>query len=282
MKLGYSSLKDDDVFVITDFRCTPAQSLLDEAGLFKIIWSREKEVQLVVDGYLVSLQQNEVIFCTPLNILSIPKDNRGIVTFVFNKEFFCIQTHDDQVSCHGFLFFGSAQPPVIRLADHVSEDYELIYQLFIKDLAIKDHLQGEMLRSLLKRLLIISTRLLKQELQEPSIANTQLDLVRQYNLLVDQHFRTLHQVQDYAKLLYKSPKTLSNIFTKYIGKSPLAIINERILLEAKRLLLYSSKTTDEIARDLGYSDAANFSRFFKKQAGENPSAFRKSKLDYTI
>jgi AraC-like DNA-binding protein len=282
VKQGYSSLKDDDVFLVTDFKCTPAQAILDESGLFKIIWSREMQVHLTVDGYQLSLKKDEVVFCTPLNILTIPADNEGIVTFVFNKEFFCIQTHDDQVSCQGFLFFGSAQPQVIGLPDDVVSEFDLMYRLFLKDLAIKDHLQGEMLRSLLKRLLIISTRLLKEDLHDPAMDTTKLDLVRSYHLLVEQHFKVYHQVQDYAKLLYKSPKTLSNLFAKHIGKSPLQIINERIILEAKRLLTYSTKSADEIAHELGYSDAAHFSRFFKKQTESSPSAFRKNKQAASI
>jgi len=85
-------------------------------------------------------------------------------------------------------------------------------------------------------------------------------------------------VKDYATLLFKSPKTLSNIFSKHIGKSPLTVINERIILEAKRLLLYSQKSTDEIAQELGYKDTGHFSKFFKKHAGYSPSNFKNLKF----
>ena len=139
-------------------------------------------------------------------------------------------------------------------------------------------MQGEMLRTLLKRLLILATRMVKEELPESDIPNTQIDIIRQYNLLVEEHFQTLHKVKDYADLLFKSPKTLSNLFKKYGEKSPLTIINDRILLEAKRLFLYSDKTNEEIANSLGYKDAGHFSKFFKNNEGLSPMAFRAERL----
>lgn len=278
MKLEYSTIKDEDLFILTDFTCEISQALFNEKGLFKIIWSQEASVDILVDGYEMKLQQDQVIFCTPLNILEISMDTRGIAAFVFNKEFFCIQTHDEQVSCNGFLFFGSAQPQIVKLLEREKRNFASMFHFFKEDFSIQDHLQGEMLRSLLKRLLITSTRMIQEDLQEPNMNHTQLDIIRQYNLLVEQHFREKHQVKDYADLLFKSPKTLSNLFKKIGEKTPLMIIHERILLEAKRLLLYSDKTTEEIAYNLGYKDAGHFSKFFKKQEKRSPNQFRKEKL----
>ena len=176
------------------------------------------------------------------------------------------------------LFFGSSQPQLVQLCEKEKKHFSLMLDLFEEDFDIKDQLQGEMLRSLLKRLLIISTRRIKKDLLPPDISNAQINIIREYNLLVEKYFREKHQVKDYADLLFKSPKTLSNLFHKYGNKTPLAVIYERILLEAKRLLLYSDKTTEEIAFDLGYKDSGHFSKFFKKHEGLSPSQFKKTKL----
>jgi len=278
MKLTYSSLKDDDVFTLTDFSCAPSQELLIKKNLYKILWSRKGTTKIKVDDYDLEMEENEVLFCTPLNVMEIPMDSENLLAFVFNKEFFCIQTHDDQVSCHGFLFFGSSQPQRIKLNERELNHFVSILSLFEEDLSIKDHLQGEMLRSLLKRMLIISTRMVKKELPEPSISNAQMNVIREYNILVEKHFREFHQVKDYANILFKSPKTLSNLFPKYSDKTPIMVINDRIILEAKRLLLYSDKSTDEIARELGYKDPGHFSKFFKKHEGSSPTMFKKRKF----
>ena len=277
MRQQYSTFKDEDLFVLTDFNCQPAQQLLEEKGLYKILWSRDQDVTLKVDGYDVLLKKDQVMFCTPLNVMSIPIETQGIISFVFNKEFFCIQTHDEQVSCNGFLFFGSSQPQRIQLCKKEKSHFATMLELFQEDFDTRDQLQGEMLRSLLKRMLIISTRRLSENVRELPINHSGMDTIRQFNLLVEQHFRQKHKVKEYADLLFKSPKTLSNLFHKYGEKTPLLVIHERILLEAKRLLLYSDKTTEEIAFILGYTDAGHFSKFFKKHEGMSPHAFRQEK-----
>jgi len=279
MHLSYTSLKDNDLFILTDFTCDPSQQLLDRDDLFKVVWCKAESSTLLIDGYDLTLNKDDMIFCTPLNVVRVKGGNEGIVSVVFNKEFFCIQTHDDQVSCHGFLFFGSSEPQRVKLEGKEKENFEQLFQMLEEDLAIKDYLQGEMLRSLLKRILIKATRMVKVSLPEPTINTSQLNVIRQYNVLVEKHFREYHTVQDYAKLLFKSPKTLSNIFPKFSDKSPLMVINERILLEARRLLIYSDLTTNDISMDLGYKDPSHFSKFFKKHIGLTPTNFRKNKFN---
>jgi AraC family transcriptional activator of pobA len=117
--------------------------------------------------------------------------------------------------------------------------------------------------------------LIKQESNQTDLSVKQVELIRKFNILVEQHFKEKHQVADYADLLFKSPKTLSNFFKKNNVNSPLKVINGRIVAEAKRLLLYSDKSAEEIAYELGYNEPSHFSKFFKTQAGVSPLAFRK-------
>ncbi len=278
MKLSYQGFKDEDEFVLTDLSCSPSQELLNNQGLYKIIWNKGNATNISVDDYTLSLKAHEVLFCTPLNKVEVPIDNDSILTFIFNKQFFCIQSHDDQVSCNGLLFYGSAQPQRIKLTEKEVNHFQIMQQQIEEDFQFKDHLQGEMLRSSLKRLLIMSTRMINSNLPDPTITKAQVDIIRQFNLLVEKHFRKYHKVKDYANLLFKSPKTLSNLFLMYNDKSPLMMINERIMLEAKRLLLYSDMSSTEIAIELGYKDGGHFSKFFKKHTSMTPILFRKSKL----
>lgn len=274
MKLSFSSLVDNDLFVVTDLSCAEAKEFLDSKNLYKIIWCRSEATSIIVDSYKVKLEENEVLFCTPLNVIELDDNQSNLISLVFNKEFFCIQTHDEEVSCNGFLFFGSSEPQKIELKGSDLKSFKLHLDLLVSDFETKDQLQGEMLRALLKRILIHSTRLTKEKLPDPAMPNSQMNIIREYNLLVEKHFRELHHVKDYADLLFKSPKTLSNLFPKYSDKSPLMVINERILLEAKRLLRYSDKSNYEIALELGYKDPSHFSKFFKKHVGATPSEFR--------
>ena len=78
----------------------------------------------------------------------------------------------------------------------------------------------------------------------------------------------------YANQLHISSRHLNSIISLQTGKSISEMIQNRILIESKRLLLHSEKTVSEIAFELGFSDKAYFHRFFKKTTGETPLHFR--------
>ncbi|MEO0788123.1 MAG: helix-turn-helix domain-containing protein [Bacteroidota bacterium] len=205
---------------------------------------------------------------------------KDLVIWRFNREFYCIIDHDAEVSCVGFIFYGIPSPMLLELDEAHQRKIDLLRQVFVDEFSEHDNLQGEMMRMLLKRLIVILTRLAKVQHLKTSPQTDELDTVRQFNLLVEQHFTSKHQVQDYAQLLYKSPKTLSNLFGKYSDKTPLQVIRERIALEAKRLLRYSDKPISEIGYELGFVEGAHFSRFFKKMSGQSASQFRdQGKID---
>ena len=278
MKLEYSNIRDESTFVLTDFNCASSLELLKNQGLYKIIWCIEHPITIKIDGYALDLDVDQITFCTPVNVLEIVDNTRGIISLVFNREFYCIRDHDEEVSCNGFLFFGSSHLPVILLTDDHKKSFSAMLHLFAEEFKIEDQIQGEMLRTLLKRMLILSRRILKNEIAQPDLPDIHLNLIRRYNVLVEKFFREKHTVSDYALMLNKSPKTLTNYFGKYNNQTPLQVINQRILLEAKRLFLFSDKTSQEIAYELGFKEAGHFSKFFKKNEGCNPTEFKKKKL----
>ncbi|MEL7161454.1 MAG: helix-turn-helix domain-containing protein, partial [Bacteroidota bacterium] len=192
----------------------------------------------------------------------------------FNRDFYCVIDHDQEVSCVGFIFYGLPSPMVVHLDEKELYSFDLLHQVFVEEFGNHDNIQAEMLRMLLKRLIIKLTRIAKQQHLKEQMAQPELDIVRKYNLLVEKHYKEYHQVQDYANLLHKSPKTLSNLFKKAGAKSPLKIIQERIAMEGKRLLLYTDKDVAEVAYETGFQESSHFSRFFKKMTGLPPGAFR--------
>ena len=273
MRLEYNSNREESSFILTDFNCAPAQQLLQSKGFYKVLWAKSNDCKITVDGYDVLLKQNQMLFSTTLNILEIPKES-GLIAIVFNREFYCIRDHDHEVSCNGLLFFGSSIPPIINLDSENIKSYELIFSIIKEEFKTKDHIQGEMLRVMLKRLLIKSTRLIQQNNNKINLPHSQSELIRKFHLLVELHFRKSHKVADYAEMLFKSPKTLSNLFKKAEHPSPLKVINDRIILESKRLLLFSDKNVEQISQELGYKEGAHFSKFFKTHCGIPPAMFK--------
>jgi AraC family transcriptional activator of pobA len=100
--------------------------------------------------------------------------------------------------------------------------------------------------------------------------------MEKFRQLVDQHVRTSHSVESYAKSLGVTASQLGRLSNELIGMSPLDFIHSRILKEAQRDLVYTSLSVKQVALGLGFDDPAYFSRFFLKQTGLNPTQFREA------
>ncbi|MDY8138359.1 AraC family transcriptional regulator [Aquimarina sp. 2201CG5-10] len=241
-----------------------------------VLWFESNENILNIDGKDIAFQKNEIVFLTEFHQLK-PIRIGNIRLLRFNRPFYCVLDHDSEVGCKGILFFGAAQLPVVTIPPEELLKFNTLWEMFIIEIHSNDKLQIDMLQIMLKRYLIMCARLFKEEKKYPDDKN-EVDIIREYNFLVEKHFKQKHTVKEYADLLHKSPKTLSNIFSKAGSKSPLLYIKERILLEARRLLLYTEKPIKQIAYELGYDDIQSFSRFFKKLQGVSPSEYKKNPI----
>ena len=250
-------------------------SLQRDKTLYKFIWVQSGTLTLEIDHIPMRLEKDEIVTLTPLHHLEVKEVDGEYLTFVFNSNFYCIYGHDNEVSCNGFLFYGSSQVMRLTLSAGQSSNLHDIVRIFRQESVIHDNLQEEMLRIVLKRFIITCTRIARQRFGVGQEKEKTFDIIRQYYVLVDRHFKEKKQVQDYADILCRSPKTLSNLFSTCGLPSPLRVIHDRIEAEAMRLLLYTHKSAKEISSILGFEDLSAFSRFFKKMTGESVSDYRK-------
>lgn len=243
-------------------------------GQLSMIWFREDENDLVIDAQVYNFKKNEIIFLTPFHKAEIKTLNAHRY-LRFNVPFYCILDHDSEVGCKGVLFYGAKDFPHICPSDEDLEILDTVWNMLNIEMRSSDNLQLEMLQMMLKRILILCTRIFKTQENYTTLDDTgQVDIVREFNFLVETHFKEKHSVRDYAALLNKAPKTLSNLFGKLSDKTPLQIIQNRIMLEVRRLLRYSDLPISEIGYEVGFNDVQSFSRFFKKNQGVSPSEFR--------
>src|SRR5690606_11094 len=98
--------------------------------------------------------------------------------------------------------------------------------------------------------------------------------LRRYYQLVERHFRQRREIGFYADALGLTPTQLNRICRAERGLSALAVIHRRLVAEAERDLAYTQLSIKQLALDLGFQDAAYFSRFFQRQTGLSPSEFR--------
>ena len=277
MKLHFEDKNTSGQFTIIT-----GESFLKGAGILNsdrgtintIICNAHGDQTVVIDQIPYTLPANSVL---PLvaNQHFLFEKPENLVAWQFNRDFYCIADHDVEVGCVGFLFYGIQHPLFVKLSAAEIESISLIERLCIEDMQIKDKMQGEMLRTLLKRLIINVTRIAKKQTENyERFTDEKMDVVRMFNLLLEGHFRKEHEVQFYASALNKSPKTLSNLFAIFNYPAPSKLIHKRIILEAKRYLHYTNMSAKEIAYALGFTSPAHFSRFFKQNSGCNISLFR--------
>ncbi|WPV00985.1 AraC family transcriptional regulator [Mucilaginibacter sp. cycad4] len=242
-----------------------------------IAWNRSEKQTVTIDEVDYDFLPDTIL---PLMVNQSFRFERpeNIVAWQFNRDFYCIVDHDEEVSCVGFLFYGSAGQVFVNLDEAMQFKMQRLLDIFIEEFETADNIQIDMLRMLLKRLIIIVTRLAKaNRLPGSAVADEKFGTIRKFNLLVENNYREHHTVAYYAQQLNKSPKTLSNLFALYNHKPPLQVIQERLIIEAKRLLYYTDKSAKEITYELGFDDAAYFSNFFKKHTSFSPTDFRNNK-----
>jgi len=239
------------------------------------------DYKIKVDFEVYSTTSYSLFFISPNQVLSIEEigDEGGFFIF-YNSDFYCIQIHDQEVACDGLLFNNIHNMPMTAVPQKEAAFIAYLFTQMEDEFVSKDSSQEEMIRTYLKQIFIKSTRLWKLQHLDGILAqqNNDLEFFRRFTQLVEANYKQKHSVADYADILIIAPKTLTHKFKRMNLPQPNEIIKNRIILEAKRLLVHTSKSAKEIAYDLGYEDPAYFSRLFYIKTNETPFGFKNKYL----
>ena len=164
-------------------------ALQKDNTLYKFIWVQSGSLQLEIDHVPTTLVKGEIIPLTPLHHIEFKAINGEYLTLLFNSNFYCIFGHDNEVSCNGFLFNGTSNVMQLKLSESQVASLRDITDSLTSEYAIKDNLQEEMLRILLKRFIILCTRIAREKFSVSPEREKAFDMVRQFYVLVDNHFR---------------------------------------------------------------------------------------------
>lgn len=236
-----------------------------------------KGCKIKVDFSVYHTEGPALFFVSPNQVLRIENLCAESGSFIFyNRDFYCIQIHDEEVACDGLLYNNIHNMPMTAVPEQEAAFINYLFIQIESEFKLKDSSQEEMLRTYLKQLLIKSTRLWKQQHLDGVLAdqNNDPESFRRFTQLVEAHYKQKHTVADYADLMLVAPKTLTHKFKRMNLPQPNEVIKNRIILEAKRLLVHTAMTAKEIAYELGYDDPAYFSRLFFIKTGDSPSGFR--------
>ncbi|WP_127124529.1 AraC family transcriptional regulator [Pseudoflavitalea rhizosphaerae] len=178
-----------------------------------------------------------------------------------------------------FLFFsGNAIEQVIKIPKQERPQLVQLLEKILREEAAGADLKDDMIRTAMIQLFIHVNRLATPAEKIP-VANYNSVLLKNFQKLIDLHYREKKLTRDYAAMLFVTPNHLNALSKHVTGKPAGELIRDRVVLEAKRLLVNEDMSIAEVASELEFEDNSYFSKFFRKYTGQTPEAFRKSILD---
>jgi AraC-like DNA-binding protein len=251
---------------------------------YSLVWVRAGSGTLRADFSEYTFEADLLLCFSPYQpfMLSHGTSELQLTTVHFHPDFFCIVKHQEEVACNGVLFNNIYQPPVVALDAATAAALANSLQALEWELQQPAVAQQEMLVSQLKVMLIHASRRrlamllpdgLTNPVPKPGRPGYVLQQLREH---IEAHYRTKHSPADYAALVHLTPKALGRLTRKHFHKTPSNLIQERIVIEAKRELYLTNKAVKQIAWELGFEDEYYFSRLFKHQADVSPSLYRQT------
>lgn len=131
------------------------------------------------------------------------------------------------------------------------------------------------LESLVRLLLIRLARLSFKRSASRTVDNEDLRLFRRFTDIIEEHYQEQWHLPRYTAEMAISESRLNQTCQRIANTSPKKLIHDRVIQESKRMLIFSNLSSNEICYQLGFSDPAYFSRFFKKQTGMTTQKFRR-------
>ncbi len=246
-------------------------------GYYDITLITEGEGEFYVDDIQYDVRKGDIIFSASGQIR---KWNTGTIengyALIFAEEFILSFFNDRDFLRKLSYFNSSGLSGKFSLAE---EEYDTIIHLVVvikKEISAYRNESEHILRALLYQVLSLLNRIYQEENKQDNVNNKIAnDYVRRFVDLVNENFRSEHSLSFYANKLCITGNYMSDLIKDALGVSAKQYIHNKLILEAKRLLLYTTLSVSEIAMELNYEDTSYFIRMFRSSTGVSPLTFRK-------
>jgi AraC-like DNA-binding protein len=257
---------------------TDRQGAADEPhrhDYYTVLIVKEAKGEHKIDFCAYPLEERQVFFVAPGQVHQVIEEKRSRGFALTFSTQFLVESNIPLTfieSLNLFRNYGESPPllPSKDQFDRIAHFANESFALFRSDAKLKIHSIG----AYVKLLLIECNNICSIDPVETYAPMGGSLIVREFKLLVGKHFRAEHSVSYYADALHITPDHLNRTIKAKIGKTAKEYIQSRIVTEAKRLLCFSGLSNKEVGHELGFNEPANFSAFFKKYAGQSPTAFK--------
>ncbi len=228
-----------------------------------------------IDFHEFELKAKQVFFISPGQVHQIIEEEKSIgYVLTFSPQFMVENGIESWFFEDLHLFQDYGYTPPLEVADDVFKQLKLIAEEIFSFVHSDKKLKYQAVGALLKLFLIhCNNSCTKEEEGHPQRVQASVTLLRNFKSLLNTSFERWHKVSQYAQALHITSDHLNNSVKSLTGKSAKEHIQSRIITAAKRMLLHSDMSHKAIAYELGFSEPANFSQFFKKCTGQSPSRF---------
>jgi AraC-like DNA-binding protein len=254
--------------------CDSIPALRRQFNLIYLLLSGEHDVKLGAEH--LQLKPNTLVI-VPENMLYASDHIRNCKGYCIHFKTEFLQSQLSGQLADQFPFFHFDAPHIIELSkkesEVVQETFKSIIGEYERSSSEKNFLLCNMILILLLRVREIY-RVHVKELKKSTSRRSQL--ANRFKLLAEKKFIENRSVNYYAEMMNVTPKHLSEVVSDTFGRSPLQILHDLLLLEAKVQLRSTDKSVSEIAYDLKFDDQPHFTHFIKKRTGLSPGAFRRS------
>lgn len=244
-------------------------------GFYHIIWFQQGNPTHLVDFKPIKIKSNTLLFLNK-DIVHRFDDKRKFEgkAILFTDSFFCRTEADHKFLRNSILFNDLFSVSQIQAQKQSKLFSDLLQQMTDELQGIKDNSQADILQNLLHNFLLHSERERRKQNFTEIKKGPDLDYVMLFKDLLETDYKNQKQVNYYAKQIIITEKRLNQATAKILGKSPKELIDDRVLLEAKRILAHTTESVKEIAYNLGFEEPTNFIKYFKKHSTLTPSEFR--------
>lgn len=239
---------------------------------YEIIWVVDGAGVHAVDFEEHAIRPQTVFLISPgqVHVVRVDRPLSGYM-LLFTPDFLVLDGLAADAAADLPFFRPGVANPVLALADVEAAKLQAIAEDLLAEFASCAAWHREMLRARFQTLLLFLGRVARR--QRVTVAPVTSTVTR-FQVLIDDNFRRMHRVAEYAGLLALTPGHLNDLTKVATGQTARSLIKARIVLEAKRLLAHSDAPVAEIAADLGFPDPSYFGRFFQRHVGQSPGDFR--------
>lgn len=246
-------------------------------SFYQIIWFMSGEGKHYVDFNEYEVKENTLFFVSKGQIHHFDNNMYEGCIIHFNESFIADNENYVSIFLNHNIFHSFEKEPLFEIKEmDTKELHGIANQMYTEMWTPSQFAHAEYLKLLLHLFLIVIQRFgVRKDCNRLSMNNLSHTHFVKFRKLLEENYSKIHTVREYADMLNISSKTLTNCTNEISGQTPLEIINNRIVLEARRLLAFSDKNVNEIGFELGFEDSSYFVKFFKRQMKILPRDYRK-------